>query len=111
VAVSIIGVVRQPFPGFTQLWILPTDGANKNAVRLGVNNREWTAMDYNLTVSVDGQIVKVWPSIELKPDEQWEAKLTIPQTQHAGAARVEADLYRGDAPTKRYRHVMLLLGT
>jgi uncharacterized membrane protein len=111
VAVSIIGAVRQPFPGFTQLWILPANGANKNAVRLGMNDRELTAVKYKLSVRVDGQVVKVWPSIDLRPNEKWEATLIIAQTTHTGAARVEADLYRGDAPTKIYRHVVLLLGT
>src|SRR5438876_5147113 len=28
VAVSYLGAARQPFPGFTQLWILPADGAS-----------------------------------------------------------------------------------
>ena len=112
VAVSIIGAERQPYPGFTQLWILPAGGANaKNAVSLGVSNMELTTMEYRLAVNVDGKTVKEWPSIDLNPNEKWEATLLLPQTGHAGNAKIEADLYRADAPTRIYRHVVLWLGT
>jgi uncharacterized membrane protein len=110
VAFSIIGAEQQPYPGFTQLWILPAGGSSpKNAVRLGVSNMELTAMEYRLAVSVDGKVVKEWPAIDLNSHEQWEATLLIPQTAHAGTAKIEADLYRTDAPTSLYRHVVLWL--
>ena len=112
VAVSIIGAERQPYAGFTQLWILPAGGANaENAVRLGVSNMESTAMEYRLAVNVDGKVVKEWPSIDLEPHEKWEATLVLPSTGPVGVARVEADLYRANAPTTIYRHVVLWLGT
>ena len=112
VAVSIIGAERQSYPGFTQLWILPTGGANpKNIVRLGVSNMESTAMEYRLAVNVDGKVVKEWPFIDLEPNEKWEATLVLAPTGSAGTARVEADLYRAGAPTTIYRHVVLWLGT
>lgn len=112
VAVSIIGAERQPYPGFSQLWMLPAGGANpKNAVQLGVSNRESTTMQYRLAVNVDGKVVKEWASINLNPNEKWEATLLLPQTGGVGTAKVEADLYRTDAPTKIYRHVVLWLGT
>ncbi len=110
VAVSIIGAERQSYAGFTQLWILPAGGANaENAVRLGVSNMESTAMEYRLAVNVGGKVVKQWPAIDLEPNKQWEATLVLPPT--ASVARVEADLYRADAPTTIYRHVVLWLGT
>jgi uncharacterized membrane protein len=110
VAVSIIGAERQAYAGFTQLWILPAGGANaENAVRLGVSNRESTAMEYRLAVNVGGKVVKQWPAIDLEPNEQWEATLVLPPT--TSVARVEADLYRADAATTIYRHVVLWLGT
>ncbi len=112
IAISNIGAAQQPFPGFTQLWILPAGGANpKNAVRLGVSNMESTAMEYSLAVNVDGKVVKLWPSIDLKPSEKWEATLMLPQTAHIGAVRVEVVLYRTNAPAMIYRHVVLWLGT
>ena len=112
VAVSIIGAERQSYAGFTQLWILPVGGANvENAVRLGVNNMESTAVKYRLTASVDGKVVKEWPSIDLEPKEKWDTTLVLPPTGSAGVARVEADLYRAGAPTTTYRHVVLWLAT
>src|SRR5260370_13244709 len=112
IAISNIGAAQQPFPGFTQLWNLPAGGANpKNAVRLGVSNMESTAMEYSLAVNVDGKVVKLWPSIDLKPSEKWETTLMLPQTAHIGAVRVEVVLYRTNAPATIYRHVVLWLGT
>ena len=111
-AVSMIGAHRQPYPGFTQLWILPAGGANaRNAVSLGVNNMESTAMEYRLAVSVGGKIVKEWPAIDLYPNEKWDATLVLPQPGQAGAVMVEADLYSANAPTVIYRHVVLWLGS
>lgn len=111
VAVSIIGAERQPSPGFTQLWILPANASNsKNAVHLGVSNMELTAMEYRLVVSVDGKVVKEWPTIDLNTHGQWEATLVIPQTGQTGTAKIEADLYRMDAPKTLYRQVVLWLG-
>jgi uncharacterized membrane protein len=112
IVVSMIGAARQPFPGFTQLWILPMGRTNpKNAVRLGVRNMESTVMEYRLDVDMDGKVVKVWPSIGLRPNEQWEATLVLPQTSNADGTQVEAILYRADTPTQIYRHVVLWLGT
>jgi len=68
-----------------------------------------TAMEYNLSVNMDGKVVKVWPSIYLKLNEKWEATLVLPQTTHTRTVRVEALLYQTRAPTKIYRHVVLWL--
>ncbi len=109
-AVSYRGAAQQPFPGFTQLWILPAgEASTKNTIRLGVSNMELTAMEYNLSVNMDGKVVKVWPSIYLKLNEKWEATLVLPQTTHTRTVRVEALLYQTRAPTKIYRHVVLWL--
>jgi uncharacterized membrane protein len=113
VVVSIIGAERQPRPGFTQLWILPGSGAAnaKNVVRIGMSNMESQATEYRLTVDMDGKAVKVWSSILLGPDQNWEATLVLPQTGHTGTSQVEALLYRMDAPTTLYRHVVLWVNT
>lgn len=112
VAVSIIGAERQPYPGFTQLWVLPVSGANsQNEVRLGVKNMESAAMEYRLVVNVDGRVVKVWPAIALNQNSTWQATLALPQSGHTGTAKVEANLYREDAPKTIYRHVLLWLST
>ena len=93
--------------------MLPASGATKakNIVRLGVSNMESKAMQYRIAVNMDGKVVKVWPSIELNSNEQWQATLALPQTGHTSTARVEAMLYRTDAPKTIYRDVVLWLGT
>jgi uncharacterized membrane protein len=112
VAVSIIGASRQSYARFTQLWILPAQGANtKNTVRLGVSNMESTVMQYRLDVNVDGKVVKEWPAIDLNSNEKWEATLVLTPTGSVGVAKVEADLYLIEASTTIYRHVVLWLGT
>ncbi len=110
IAVSIVGAERQSYSGFTQLWILPV-GGTANVLRLGVSNMESTAIEYRLVVNVDGKAVKEWPSIDLNPNEKWQATLVLPQARHVGSAKVEAMLYRVDTPNTIYRHVVLWLGT
>jgi hypothetical protein len=110
-AVSITGAERQSYPGFTQLWMLPAGtSSGENIVRLGVGNMQSTDMEYRLVVNVDGKTVIEWPVIDLQPHATWEATLVLPPTRSLGVARVEADLYRGGAPTVIYRHVVLWLG-
>ncbi len=110
VVMSFNGATKQPRPGFTQLWILPASGANaKNAVQLGLSNMELTTTKYLLEVDVNGQIVKVWPSIHLKPNEKWETTLVVQQAGQLGTAKVEVLLYRSTSSTL-YRHVLLWLG-
>lgn len=112
-AVSIIGAEQQPYPGFTQLWMLPASGANaKNSVLLGVKNMEQTAVDYRLVVKIGSTTIKQWPALDLRSGENWEATLAVPEAQHAtNPTRVEALLYRLNAPTTLYRHVELWLST
>lgn len=110
VAVSFRGATQQSHTGFTQLWILPVSGANsKHAVRLGVSNMESQTVKYLLEVDVNGLIVKLWPSIDLKPNQQWETTLVLQQSGQIGPAKVEVYLYRGTSTTL-YRHVLLWLG-
>lgn len=112
IAMSIIGAQRQTYAGFTQLWMLSAGRiGTENTVRLGVSDRDATALLYRLTVNVDGKAIKEWPSLHLRPSEIWEVTLELPSVHSAQSTRVEADLYRTDAPTKIYRHVVLWLGT
>lgn len=116
IVASIIGALQQAHPGFTQLWMLPVDGTGlEHTVQLGVSNKESMALDYSLDVSVNGKVVQKWPSIYLRSNEQWETTLTLPRitqaTHTTGASRIEAMLYRADAPTKVYRNVVLWIGT
>lgn len=112
IAVSCIGAAQQSRPGFTQLWIMSASKADpKNTVRFGVSNKESTMMNYRLVVNMDGKPVRAWPSIRLKPNENWETTLVLLQIGHSRTKRVEVMLYRTDAPRTVYRHVVLWLAT
>jgi hypothetical protein len=60
---------------------------------------------------VNGKEVQTWQSIRLNPGDVWERLLVLPQTGHSDTAKVEALLYRLDAPKKAYRYVELWLRT
>ena len=110
-AVSIIGAKQQPTAGYTELSIQSANGANtNNAVSLTVSNNESTTMEYRLAVSVNGKLVQAWTSIDLNPNQNWTTTLVLPQS-YTGSAKVEADLYQANTPTKIYRHVILWLGS
>jgi len=111
VAVSSTGAVQQQnSEQFTQLWILPINGAGqKHMVRLGVSNMQPTEAEYALNMSVNGKTVQEWSAIALKPHETWEVTLTLPTIRYTGKIYVEAVLYRNSAPSKKYRFVELWL--
>jgi uncharacterized membrane protein len=109
IVLSITDALQQPYAGFTQLWILPENGSAgaKDSVRLGVSNMESTATAYHLVVDMDGKMVKQWATIDLQQYKQWQATLALPPSGHTGPAKVEVLLYRAQAPTTVYRHVVL----
>lgn len=110
-AISIIGAIKQPFPGYTQLWTLPKDqGRLPYTVQLGISDMESRAMNYRLVITIDGTVTAVWNSIDLNPNEQWERTLVLQKVNRAGAIQVEAMLYRTDDPLTVYRHTLLWLG-
>ncbi|HXZ04113.1 MAG TPA: DUF1616 domain-containing protein [Ktedonobacteraceae bacterium] len=115
-AVTIIGAQQQPQSGFTQLWMLPASSTTKGkgAVRLGLSNKESKPMQYSLAVDFNGKVVKVWPAIDLSPNQQWEVTLVLPQSLPANSAtppaKIDATLYRANDSKTVYRHVVLWLG-
>lgn len=111
-AISTAGVAQQQrAQPFTQLWILPASVAQaKSAVHIGIRNMEQTTMAYTLDLTVDGKVAAVWPTIQLRSGEQWEATFVLPAADQTSARRLEALLYRADTPHAVYRHVALWLG-
>jgi uncharacterized membrane protein len=109
------GARQQPRPGFTQLWMLPSEqGASEvtasqvtaSQVMLGIRNDEGQALTYRLVIEVGGQNVGEWQSVPLAPGEVWETAALIPLTP-GGDEPIEALLYRSDAPDAVYRSVIL----
>ena len=109
VVYAAFGAARQPYPGFTQLWILPEVSTGKScAVRLSVQSFESTSETYRLTMTTNGDSVATWPSLSLAPQDAWVHLVPITP----GTAKnivVEAQLYRLDKPEVVYREVNLTL--
>ncbi|SRR5712692_2043216 len=104
-----IGVIQQPHPGFTQLWMLPKVQAGKSCdVRLGVRSFESTSVTYRITMTMNGVPAITWPSVVLAPQEEWDRLVPIPPTA-AEEVYIEGRLYRLDKPAAVYREVHVTL--
>ncbi|HEY5005821.1 MAG TPA: DUF1616 domain-containing protein [Ktedonobacteraceae bacterium] len=99
------GVLRQPHPGFTQLWMLPQIQAGRScAVRLGIHSFEATSTMYRITMMVNGARVNTLPQVTLSPQDEWND--LVPITPEAtDKVYVEVQLYRADKPQVVYRKV------
>ena len=103
---SAFGAMKQPYPGFTQLWMIPEVQTGKScAVSLGVRSFESTPVTYRITMTVVGVQKKTsWPSMVLASQQVWTRLVQIPPTAAANVY-VEAQLYRLDKPGTVYREV------
>jgi uncharacterized membrane protein len=101
------GVVNQPRPGFTQLWLLPPAANTPDTLQLGIHNEEKTTHTYRLVVSSGSTVINQWPSINLAPDQQWDGTVNLGAPTSGG--RIDALLYRDDDPYTVYRNVSLVL--
>jgi uncharacterized membrane protein SirB2 len=100
------GVMQQPHPGFTQLWLLPAGGC---AVRLGIHSFELSSVAYRLAITAnDVSVSTQFPSV-LRVGEQFEKTVTVPLATQDGIINVKAQLYRLDRPDEVYRSVNIIL--
>jgi hypothetical protein len=111
VGVARAGAAQQATPGFTQLWILPVDDANDDAVRLGIGSMEAMRMAYGLRAEAGSYVVHEWSPIELEPGQRWETLARLPRRRPGVVEPMEAVLYRLDAPHVVYRRVVLWRGS
>jgi hypothetical protein len=100
------GALGQQKPSFTQLWILPGEGAGSNVVRIGMHSAESSPERYRLQVEMAGRIIFERPSIGLGPGQTWEETVALPAEQ-TGNERVEARIYLLGSPDEVYRQVWL----
>lgn len=102
---ATFGAIKQPYPGFTQLWMIPEAQTGKScAVSLGVRSFESTPVTYRITMTVMGVQKTSWPSVVLASQQVWTQLVQIPPTAAANVY-VEAQLYRLDKPGTVYREV------
>jgi Protein of unknown function (DUF1616) len=107
-----VGVARMPAPeqglqGYSTLYLVPANDGQPNDVALGVRSDEFAPTLYNLQLKLNGRVVQTWDGLALQPGESWDTVLKLPSGQ-AGTGRVEASLYRLDAPNVAYRSVALV---
>jgi uncharacterized membrane protein len=107
--VSVAGAMHQPYPGHTELWILPGTATGTGATaRIGVKNDETTTTTYSLVVTENGLTVQSVLSITLNVGQSWQMGVSVPAVKTRTALTVT--LYRADQPTTPYRSVQLWLG-
>jgi len=106
---SVEGVIQQPHPGFTQLWLLPSNQPNNScAVQLGIRSFEGAPVSYIVAVTMNGAKININSFISLAPRQEWEKFVPI-ALKAVNGVRVEARLYRLDKPNTVYRMVLLTL--
>jgi uncharacterized membrane protein len=98
VGLAVTGAVRQPQPGFTQLWLSPQQ-QSAHTLSLGVTNNQGRATSYRLVLRRDGRVVGTW-NLTLGEGRSWQR--TVPFT---GKQVLAAGLYRLPDLTHPYRHV------
>ncbi len=102
---SAFGVVKQPYPGFTQLWMIPEAQTGKScAVSLGVRSFETSPVTYRITMTAMRVEITSWSPVVLASQQAWTRLVTIPPTT-ASNVYVEVQLYRFDKPGTLYREV------
>ena len=98
VGLAVTGAVRQPQPGFTQLWLSPQQ-QSAHTLSLGVTNNQGRATSYRLVLRRDGRVISTW-NLTLGEGRSW--RRTVPFT---GKEVLAAGLYRLPDLTHPYRHV------
>jgi uncharacterized membrane protein len=108
---AIQGAEQQPYPGFTQLWIISATQQHTNcAVRLGIRNFEAMSVSYHLvlTIKLQKQLENTTFGIVLAPLKTWQRSMTMNWCR-AGPVHIGVQLYRVDRPGVVYRQVALTL--
>ncbi len=102
---AVIGAAQQPYPGFTQLWMVPVAQPGENCtVRLGVRSFESAPTTYRIVMTINGAQMTTWPSVVLLPQGEWDRVEPI-TSGGAGSVSVGVQLYRFDRPGSVYRQV------
>jgi uncharacterized membrane protein len=101
IGLARFGAMAQPQAGFTELSWFPTAG---DAIVIGVQNEEATAIAYDVELRRDAAVIAAWPAVRLASGTRWETQIVLPGSERAG---VELVLYRADAPGVVYRRVAL----
>ncbi len=104
--VGVLGAVRAPEPGFTELWMV--NGTNPNSVQVGIRNDEGSAISYRLEIETQGQVLRT-AQIDLETGQQSLQTVELPALTGTSPESVTARLYRldGSAAATPYRTTLL----
>ena len=98
VAVAILGANIQKYPGFTQMWMSPSDRGSVTA-SLGVTNRQGSTTRYRLVLLRRGRVSATW-TLTLANDQTWRRIISF-----SDRYLIAADLYRLPDLARPYRNV------
>jgi len=105
---GVVGAQRQPYPGFTQLWLLLNSAKGQGAFTVGVKNQEGVTRTYRVVLGSrhHRRIFYRSSPFVLANNQSWSRVI---QVRVKYDRRVVARLYRLDRPTVVYRHVFVNL--
>jgi len=101
VGLASAGAAKQPYAGFTQLWLV-ADKPNGTNASLGVTNHEGRAVRYRLVLFDDSHVSATW-TLDLSNGRSWERA-----TQFTGFDTLTAKLYRLPDLSSAYRYVTVV---
>jgi uncharacterized membrane protein len=101
VGLASVGAAKQPYPGFTQLWLVPRSPSATSA-KLGVTNHEGRTVRYRLVLFSDSHPAASW-TLDLSNGRSWQR--TTPFT---GFDTLTAKLYRLPNDSSTYRYVTIV---
>jgi uncharacterized membrane protein len=100
VGLASAGVVKQHYPGFTQLWLVHQD-QNAPTANLGVTNYEGRTIRYKLVLFYNSRVAATW-TLDLANGQTWQQA-----TKFAGRYTITAKLYRLPDISSAYRYVVI----
>jgi uncharacterized membrane protein len=104
VGLAVVGVARQPQPGFAQLWLSP-QRQDAHTLSLGVTNDQGRTTSYRLVLRRDGRVTGTW-NLTLGEGRTWQRQVPVTGKQTMAAA-----LYRLPDLTHPYRYVSVGRGS
>ncbi len=105
IVVARTGALHQPYPGFTQLWMV--QGTIPSTVQVGVQNEEGETVSYWLVVRQGATPIQAYYDIHINAGEVWNSVIPLPPDVNGMQQPIEAQLYRADQPNHVYRNVRL----
>ncbi len=93
----------------TQFWLLPASSTNSDSLKLGITSTEIVPVDYRLELKAGDKVIQEWPTLKLEPNANWVNTINLP-TDLGQGQKIDAFLYRLDAPNKIYRQTTFWTG-